>query len=332
MVGQRVCALLAASDDVEEVIAIDRASMRSLSSSVTVVRRPLADADLEAIFAGVDVVCHLASNDPLEGTAPDHDLRITGRVLDAVAACGVGHLIVRTTAAVYGAWPDNPVPLTEAALLRPNPDCPWARMRVEVEDKVSAFAATHPGTVVSVLRPVVTVSPSGPDELGRVLAATRRLSSAEDDARVQFVHADDVASAVDVVRRTGAEGVFNVAPTGSIDTGRVRALLGAGPRLRLPGWMARPLRAMGWRYGLAPTAPGFASFVSYPWVVASDRLRSLGWEAAHTNDEAFVEGHEATPWSQISPQRRQEIALAGSAVALTGVLGGLAWYLRRRFR
>jgi UDP-glucose 4-epimerase len=276
-------------------------------------------------------VCHLAGSDPLEDVDPDHDLVTTSRVLDAVAAVGTRQVIARTSATVYGAWPDNPVPLSETAPLRPNAESPWVLVRAQLEDRLSQFATDHPDVSVAVLRPCVTVSEDGPDELGRVLGAARLVAS-DRAPGAQFVHADDVAAAVDVVRRSCAAGPFNVAPEGALDPDLIRALVGGTPRIPLPEWAARRLTTIGWRYQVAPTPPGFLPFVNHPWVVASDKLRALGWKAEHTNEEAFVAGHDAAPWATISPQRRQELALGVAAVALAGAAGATGWALRRSFR
>ncbi len=314
------------------MVAIDRLPIGHVGPKVKPRRLRLRDGNLDEALDGVEVLCHLAGSDPLEGNAIDHDLLTTGRVLDAAARAGVDQVIVRTSATVYGAWPDNPVPLTEAAIIRPNPETSWVRVRARIEDRVREFAAQHPDVAVAVLRPCVTVSPEGPDELGRVLAAARLVSPTDGRSPVQYLHVDDLVSAVDAVRRQRAEGVFNVAPDGSMETDFARALVGGSPRLPAPEWLARRLTAFGWRYQLAPTPPGFVPFVTHPWVVANDRLRSLGWQPEHSNEEAFVAGHDAAPWAQISPQRRQELALAAAGVVLAGgaVAGGLL--LRRRLR
>lgn len=329
-VGRRLCALLAADPDVELVRAIDRRRVHLPDSGrgdprrdrLDVRRVHLREADLDEALEGIDVVCHLAGSDPLEGTSVDHDLHATARLLDAVDRTGVGQLVVRTSATVYGAWGDNPVPLTEAAQLRPNPETAWVQMRVRIEEQVRAFADSHPDVAVAVLRPSVTVAEEGPDELGRVLAAARVVAPADGASPAQFVHVDDVVSAVDVVRRTRAEGAFNVAPDGAIPADRIRALVGGAPRVPLPAPLARRLTAIGWRYQLAPTPPGFVPFVTDSWVVANDRLRAIGWSPTMTNEEAYVAGHAAAPWAQISPKRRQELALGAAAAVL--VAGGVA--------
>ena len=330
-VGRRLVALLLGDPSVESVVAIDRRAVDP-SDRVRAHQVQLKGDNLDPILAGVDVVCHLAGSDPLEGTAPDHDLHTTTRVLAAASRVGASQVLVRTSATVYGAWPDNPVPLSETTPLRPNRECEWAHVRAEIEERVDAFAADHPGIAVSILRPCVTVSEDGPDELGRVLAAARLVAPSDDEPPVQFVHADDVAQAFDVLRRDQAAGVFNVAPDGALEADMIRALVGGAPRVPLPEPLTRRLTALGWRYQLAPTPPGFVPFVVHPWVVASDRLRALGWKPEHTNEEAFVAGHAAAPWASISPQRRQEIALGVAAATIVGRVAGGVALLRRHFR
>jgi nucleoside-diphosphate-sugar epimerase len=329
-VGRRLCALLAVDPDVELVRAIDRRRVHlpdrvrhdPRRDRIELCRVHLRDADLDALLEGIDVVCHLAGSDPLEDAPVDHDLVTTSRLLEAMGRAGTGQLIARTTATVYGAWPDNPVPLTETAELRPNAESPWVQVRAQVEERIRDFACAHPDVAVAILRPTVTVAEEGSDELGRVLAAARVVAPADGASPAQFLHADDLVAAVDTVRRARGVGAFNVAPDGSVSAERIRALVGGAPRLPLPAWLARRLTAIGWRYQLAPTPPGFVPFVTEPWIVANDRLRSLGWEPTMTNEEAYVAGHAAAPWAQISPKRRQELALGAAVAVLVG--GGVA--------
>jgi nucleoside-diphosphate-sugar epimerase len=338
--GRRLCALLAADPGVELVRAIDRRRVHlpdrvrndPRRDRIELCRVHLRDADLDALLDGIDVVCHLAGSDPLEDVPFDHDVVTTSRLLDAMARAGTGQLIVRTTATVYGAWPDNPVPLTEAAELRPNAESPWVQVRAQVEDRIRDFACAHPDVAVAVLRPTVTVAEEGPDELGRVLAAARVVAPADGASPAQFLHVDDLVTAIDTVRRERGEGAFNVAPDGSVPAERIRALVGGAPRLPLPSWLAGRLTAIGWRYQLAPTPPGFVPFVTHAWIVANDRLRSLGWEPTMTNEEAYVAGHAAAPWAQISPKRRQELALGATAAVLVGGAIAAAAALRRSLR
>jgi nucleoside-diphosphate-sugar epimerase len=167
--------------------------------------------------------------------------------------------------------------------------------------------------------------------VGRPRASIR---AGADEPPGQFVHVDDVASAVVLAHRQRLDGPFNVAPDGWIPGEQVRALGGA-PRLRLPERLTTRLAGLRWRLGLAPTPPGAIPLTIHPWVIANDRLRAAGWEPEHTNEEAYVAGHAPRPWERLSPRRRQEVALAAAAAGLAGIAVGtvvLVRRLRRRAR
>ena len=74
------------------------------------------------------------------------------------------------------------------------------------------------------------------------------------------------------------------------------------------------------------------AYTMHPWVVANDRIKAAGWTPTYTNEEAYVAGHRPTPWATVSPQRRQEIALAGLVALVVGVVVGAVALIRRRGR
>jgi hypothetical protein len=65
--------------------------------------------------------------------------------------------------------------------------------------------------------------------------------------------------------------------------------------------------------------------------VANDRLRAEGWVPTHTNEEALVAVSDAS-WRDVSPRRRQELALGASAAVVVGAAVGAVALLRRHRR
>jgi nucleoside-diphosphate-sugar epimerase len=251
--------------------------------------------------------------------------------LDAAGGASVERIVLVSSALVYGAWSNNPLPLTEDAPLRPNPDLPTAVEAGEVERLAMEWRDDHPGTTLVVLRPTVVVGDDTPSWLAKGVAAARRLRSAEDEPPGQYVHVDDVVAAIDIALAHPGDAVFNVAPDGWIPGAELRALAG-GPRLRLPERAAARLATARWHVGLSPAPPGVLPYGIHPWVIANDRLRAAGWAPSHTNEEAFVAGHRAGPLATLSPRRRQEIALGGAGAILAAGIGGLVLMLLRRGR
>lgn len=333
--GRRVLVLAAADPSVERLVAVDRVEVPGRPPRAEVVRADLATADLKDLFHGADTVVHLAATaqSPDDDRDTVDDVAVARRVLDAASSTGVQHLIVRSSATVYGAWANNPVPLTEEAPLRPEPRLPWATERAEIERLVGEWRAENPGATATVLRPAVTVAEHTTLWLAEALRATTFIRAGDDDdPPFQFLHLDDLAAAVDLCRRERLDGPVNVAPDGWVPGDTVRALAGGGPRLRLPEPLATRIAAWRWRTRLAPTPPGLVPYTVHPWVVSNDRLEAAGWEPAFSNEEAYVVGHEASPWADLSPRRRQELALgvAGGAILLAIVGALLGWRRSRR--
>jgi nucleoside-diphosphate-sugar epimerase len=330
--GERVCRLAADDAQVGRVVAIDRRRVPSLRG-VDARQADLATADLKELFEGATTVLHLAQvagPDRAPGDVNDSDL--ARRVLDAAGDVGATHLVLLSSAVAYGAWANNPVPLTEEAPLRPNPGVALAAEKADVERMALEWRDAHPGTTVALLRPTVTVTAEGAGWLARALARSSPLPVADDEPPAQFLDLADLAAAVDVARRRHLDGPRNVAPDGWISGESLRALAGGVLRLRLPERLAVRLAGLRWRWRLAPTPPAMLPLTAHPWVVANDRLRADGWEPATSNEEAFVASHRAGPWATLSPSRRQELALGATAVALLGSVAGTVGLVRRRRR
>lgn len=298
----------------------------------------VASGDAPAVGGRFDTIVDvgLADHDLLgrrgeSVTAGANDLLVDAHTLDAT------HLVVVSSAMVYGAVTNNPVPLTEDAVLRPDPTFVYARQLAAAEESVERWRTERPGRGIAMLRPAIPVSAVGTSSLARAVTAGFGQRFGEDDPGAQFVHFDDVASAVQlaVVRRL--DGVYNVAPDGSIPGERVRALSGQRLRLPLPDRAADVVGAVRWRFQRGPIPPGLRSYTRAPWTIANDKLRAEGWSPTVTNEQAYVEGTEAKWWTMVTPKRRQEIALGGVVVLViaAGVVGAVLsrrWWRRRAAR
>ncbi len=331
--GQRVCALVAGDPAVHRVVALDRRSIPAPGPSVEAHQVDLATADLKPLLDGATSVVHLAQctgPEPVAGEVGDG--KLARRVLDAASAVGAPHVVMLSSATVYGAWANNPVPLTEDAPLRPNPGVALASEKAELERATAEWRDAHPGSTATTLRPTVTVSGQRNGWLARALARSTPLSLADDEPPGQFLDVADLASAVDLARRQRLDGPHNVAPDGWISGDTIRALAGGAPRVRLPERIALRVAHLRWRWGMAPTPPALLPLTVHPGVIANDRLQGEGWAPTATNEEAYVGAHRAGPWATLSPRRRQELALGAAAAGIIGVALGVASLVRRRRR
>ena len=320
--GRRVCRLIAPDPDLTQLVRMDGIPVGDL-------------AELKELLDRIDVVVHLGTSTgpELDGTGTSGvDVDATRRLLEAAGSAAVGHLVLLSSAMVYGAWPNNPIPLTEDDPLRPNPELDFAVAKAEIERLAHEWRMAHPSSTVAVLRPTVAVSEETSEWMARSLWTTGSVRPADLEPPAQFVHLDDLASAVDLARRKRLDGAFNVAPNGWIPPEQVRALAPPVGRLRLPEPIAARLASWRWQLGLTPTPPEVLPYTVHPWVIANDRLRAAGWEPANSNEEAFVAGVRAGPLATITPRRRQELALGAVGAVVVAAVATVVVVARRRRR
>lgn len=325
--GRRVLALAAADAAVARLTASD---LRATTVGGVAVRAlDLVAGDLSGLVEDADVLVHLAFR-PGERAAGEN-VEGTRRLLEAAGVAGVRQVVLLSSATVYGAWPENPVPLTEAAVVRPNPGASYALQKAEIERLGAAWSAEHPDATLTVLRPAVSVAGDDWSWLARALGLVPGLRTVADPP-FQLLHLDDLAAAVDHVRRAGLCGVFNVAPDGWLSGSEALALAGEPPRVRLPEWAVHRLTSFAWDWRLGRRPPGLVPYTLHPWVVGNDRLRATGWAPAHANEESLVDATPGTPWSRVSPTRRQELALGAALTTTAAAAGGALTALRRARR
>lgn len=292
--------------------------------------------DLAAIDPGqgsIDVIVHLVpgDHDALAARARSA-VEGTPELLALAERHSARHIVVLSSALVYGAWPNNPVPLTEEAALRPDFGFAFARQLATVEQMVDEWRNDSSNRSVTVLRPVLSMAEDGTSSLVSALAAGMGGRMGEDDVPAQFVHLDDLADAVVLAVSRRLDGIYNVAPDGFVPGSRVRSLSGMAPKLRLPGRVAEIVADLQWSFQRGPIPPGLRPYVRSPWLVSNDRLRAEGWVPTVTNEQAFVEGTDTKWWTMLTPKRKQELALGAAALGLLAIIGWAVSWLRRRRR
>jgi len=326
-VGQHLLPLLDASPAVDEVVGLDVREPPRRGRRLVMRRVDLAGADLDAVLPGTDVIVHLAGIvDPIPDDALMARVNVDGtrRLLDAAARTGVRRIVRISPAMVYGAWPTNPIPITEAAPLAPNPGYAPAVQAAEVERLVAEWRHDHPGVVVTTLR-AAPVLGAGADHLWARLLARGALSMHDATPPVQCVHVDDLARAVLSVALDDLPGVFNVAADGWLSVEDARAIRGSHwPSV--PTGVAERALHRSWVTGLGEVPPSVVPYLVHPWVVANDRMRATGWTPAHGNEDTLLETVDALPPLR-PPAWVVPVAASAAVVAVAG-----AWVAARALR
>jgi nucleoside-diphosphate-sugar epimerase len=325
-IGHALTVRLAASQSVMRVIAIDerRGDIAGVTWRVADVRDPA----LAGRLAGVDVVVHADFD-----LAPGSDARsrrafnVRGAqtVLTAAAAGRVGRVVLVTSSMVYGARPDNPVPLPEDAPLAADTDSSVAGDLLEVEQLARRAPRAYPGTAVTVVRPAALVG-QAPDPVDTLVTrhfeAPRLLTVKGCAPRWQFCHVDDLTSALEFTVASGLDGEFAVGCDGWLEQDEVEQISGL-KSIELPARLTFGTAQRLHRLGVTPAPAMDLRYVVYPWVVDCATLRGAGWRPEYDNAAALRvvldqrNGRHAVAGRRIA-RKEATITAAGATVAVIG--------------
>lgn len=256
-------------------------------------------ADLVSLAArqamdGADIVYHLGAQvwqgRGRTAMADMHAANVFGTA--NIVAADIGAAVLSSSVAVYGAWPDNPLPMDELWPARPNPECPYAQQKLAAEMACSE-AAKGPWAAV---RLSAVLGPHADARVARSVAAYRLAVPAITGVAqaVQWLDEDDAVDgllAVGEALRGGGAGVsgqvFNLAPPDWLSAADVARLAGgrvvAVPRTALLG-----ASRLGRAVRLTPFGPDRAALINGPLVVSTSKAAGvLKWRAARSSAEVL---------------------------------------------
>ena len=329
-VGHALVTRLAAATTVGRVVAID--DHRGDASGVTWRVADVRDPALAAKLEGVDVVVH-ADMDTSVDTDPRQrrafNLRGAQTVLTVAAAERISRVVLLSSAMVYGARPDNPVPLPEDAPLLAAADGSVAGDMLEIEQLARRSRRVNPATTVVVARPAALVGNAIDTLLTRHFEAPRLLAVRGCAPRWQFCHVDDLVSALELAAIGAVNGDFAVGCDGWLAQAEIEAISGL-KSIELPARLTFGTAQRLHRLGVTPAPAAELHYEVYPWVVDCAVLRSAGWRPAYDNVTVLRSlltaraGHHAVAGRRIARKEAAITAAAGAAAGTAAAIGAAA--------
>jgi UDP-glucose 4-epimerase len=302
-VGTSVLTALSADERVDEIVGLARREPEWTPPRTRWAQADIGDSDLRPLFAGADVVIHLAwLIQPSRDGATLERVNVEGsrRVFEAAAEAGVGRLVHASSVGVYSpgpkdrmvdeSWPRDGVPTSF-----------YSRHKAAAERALDAVEAQAPQMRTVRLRPALIFKREAGAEVRRLFAGPFLPSRLVRPGLipllplppalvVQGVHSDDVGQAYRLAALSpAADGAYNIAADPVLDPATLARLFRARP-VRVP---ARPLRMLAdltWRAHLQPTPPGWLDMGLQVPLLDTRRAREhLGWKPERTATEALAE-------------------------------------------
>ncbi len=334
-IGSCLAGRLAEHPEVHRVIGVDAAlpepaaryRMGNADFARVDIRNPLVARVIEA--AGVDTVVHAsASSTPASSAARSmaKEMNVLG-TMQLLAACqrseSVQNLIVRSTAAVYGASSRDPAIFTEEMSAHAVPSSGPGRDAIDIEAYVRGFGRRRPDvriavprfadiigpTVVTPLTRYFGLSPFVPVVLGR-------------DARLQLVHELDAVAVMEHLALGDFAGTVNVAGDGVMTLAQAIHRAGRIP-LAVPSLGLDPLSRTMRAARMGGFSPSQVKLLSSGRVLDTYRLvNRVGFTPRYSTVEAF-DDFAGTLRPTLAPDtvRRLEVRMAQAVGARAEAVG-----------
>ena len=293
-IGGRLIELLTQREDTE-ILNLDLRPPAIPRPRTRFVQMDIRDRGIRQLLEAErpDSLVHLAFVlNPIRDEHKMYDIDVNGtqNVLEAASAAGVQQLLVASSTTAYGAFPDNPVPLTEEHPVRGLPGYEYARDKTEIDRLCQLWAAQHPDRLMTIVRPTIVFGPNVDNYIVRFWSSSPFFPLLDGlDPDWQFVHEEDVVEAMSRLLLGRKAGIFNLTADGTIKLSEAARLAGLKTR-RMPTRVYRRIAKAAWglRLPRVEAPPGQIDFILYPWIASNEKLkRELDWTPRYTSRETF---------------------------------------------
>jgi nucleoside-diphosphate-sugar epimerase len=262
-----------------------------------------SEETLAQFLEGADAVVHLAwALQP--GRQPERLRQVnvdgTRRVLRAAKAAGVGHVVHLSSLGAYAAaavgqrvgedWPTTGIPTAQ-----------YSRDKSDAERVLRDTFGASEGTTVTVVRPTLVLQPEAGSAIGRYFLGPLLFGLARatpgllaryvplplPQLAISFVHADDVADALERILDRRAPGAFNIAAEPVLDASGIARALGVF-RVPAPAIALRTALSTAFHAHLVPTEPGWLDIgLKAPALDTTRARKLLDWAPFHRGDDVL---------------------------------------------
>ena len=293
-IGGRLIELLTQREE-NEIVNLDLRPPAVQRPRTRFVQMDIRDRGMRALVESErpDALVHLAFVlNPIRDEHKMYDIDVNGteNVLGAASAAGVTQLLVASSTTAYGAFPDNPVPLTEEHPVRGLPGYEYARDKTEIDRLCQLWAAQHPDRLMTIVRPTIVFGPNVDNYIVRFWSQSPFFPLLDGgDPDWQFVHEEDVVEAISRLLIEQRAGIFNLTADGTIKLSECARLAGLKTR-KISSRLYKRIAKTAWALHLpkVEAPPGQIDFILYPWIASNEKLKAeLGWTPRYTSRETF---------------------------------------------
>ena len=223
-----------------------------------------------------------------EATLHAIDVDGTRAIIEAAAATAVEQLIITSSGAAYGYYPENAEWIDEDDPLRGHNKFAYAKHKREVEEVLVRARIAHPQLRQLILRPGTILGKRVNNQITDMFKKRAVLGIQGSDSRFVFIWDQDVVSIIRKGLEKGASGIYNLAGDGALSLREIAQIL-RKPYRPLPAGLIQGVLRVLKPLRLSQYGPEQVDFLRYRPVLANRRLKEeFGYTPRYTSREAFI--------------------------------------------
>ena len=329
-IGKKLISALVADSRFDKIIAIDRRFVYFESDKIEFHKVDVVRDCFSELLLECDSLVYLVEDSKRRSNlaVAVNAMRNTLQEMDK-ARCR--HMVFLSSALVYGAYNNNPIPITEKHEPIPIFALAHNRVKMSLERTLNKWSEKSKGeNTLCILRPTTTVSESM-SWISESLRTATSIRGEDIDSPVQYLHIEDLISSLILATSQKLNSVYNVAADGWIGADAFREL-SPDPEDKVLSGRLRAIssRLYDWFFK-DKVSEELEPYIAHPWVIANDKLKSEGWNPQFSNEESYIIGEPIPKWQKFIKNNRQEVSLGFTGLVLISTLWGLVRFVRRFF-
>jgi len=295
-IGNQLLRNLLGKEYIELILATDikKPQIFEQSSKLRFVKMDIRSAEMGKLLKAekIDTVVHLASI-VTPGRKSDRQLEYevdvlgTQNILQSCISSGVRQLIVTSSGAAYGYYPDSPEWLTEQNPIRGNEEFAYSYHKRLIEEMLTEFREKYPQLKQLIFRPGTVLGKTTNNQITALFHKPFILGVKGSATPFVFIWDQDVVNCLEKGIRESREGIFNLAGDGVVTMKEIAAIVNK-PYIPIPAGILKTILWILKKIGLSQYGPEQVNFIRYRPVLSNKKLKEeFGYIPMKTSLETF---------------------------------------------
>jgi UDP-glucose 4-epimerase len=240
----------------------------------------------------IDCVVHLASIvTPGKKSNRDFEYSVdvlgTKNILESCVGANVKRVIISSSGAAYGYYPENAKPLIETDPIRGNYEFAYSHHKKLVEEELAQYRKSHPELEQTIFRITTILGKNVKNQITDLFMKPIQLGIRGTDSRFSFIWDEDAVRCIEQAIFSEKTGAFNLSGDGSVSISERGRLL-KKPVIQVPSAIIETALSVLKRVGLTQYGPEQTLFLKYRPILDNARLKSeFGFKPVKTSHEVF---------------------------------------------